>query len=252
MPQGLAPCRDPSLRFGALEEVYNAHRSRKFMGRTTNLETHTMARGFMDPAVDRYLLDLLPEPDPVLREMERQARRRDIPIVGPAVGRLLFQYARLIGAQKVFEMGSAIGYSTLWWARAVGEAGEVFYTDGDAKNAAEARGYHDRAGVTERIRYSVGDALELLSEQKQEFDIIFNDVDKEDYPRVLYLVNSRLRVGGLFITDNVLWSGRVVQKKSREQSTRAIQEFNQRLYAMQEFFTTVVPLRDGLAVALKL
>jgi len=211
-----------------------------------------MARGFIDSAVDRYLLDLLPERDPVLQEIEQQARRRDIPIVGPAVGRLLYQYARLIGARKVFEMGSAIGYSTTWWARAVGEGGEVFYTDGDAKNAAEAQGYFERAGVAERIRINVGDALELLSEQKQQFDIIFNDVDKEDYPRVLYLVASRLRPGGLFITDNVLWSGRVSKDKPHEASTRAIQEFNRRLYAMPEFFTTVVPLRDGLAVALKL
>ena len=75
---------------------------------------------------------------------------------------------------------------------------------------------------------------------------------KEDYPRVLHLVSSRVRRGGLFITDNVLWSGRVVQQAADEESTRAIQEFNRRLYAMQEFFTTVVPLRDGLAVALKL
>lgn len=211
-----------------------------------------MARGFMDAAVDRYLLDLLPERDPVLQEMEQQARRRDIPIVGPAVGRLLYQYARLTGARKVFEMGSAIGYSTTWWARAVGEGGEVFYTDGDAKNAAEAQGYFERASVAERIHINVGDALELLSEQKQQFDIIFNDVDKEDYPRVLYLVASRLRSGGLFITDNVLWSGRVTKENPREASTRAIQEFNRKLYAMPEFFTTIVPLRDGLAVALRL
>ncbi|HWG86962.1 MAG TPA: hypothetical protein VN679_04205, partial [Candidatus Acidoferrales bacterium] len=98
---------------------------------------------------------------------------------------------------------------------------------------------------------AVGDALELLSEQKQEFDIIFNDVDKEDYPRVLHLVSSRLRKGGLFITDNVLWSARVTNPDAKEESTRAIQEFNRRLYAMHEFFTTIVPIRDGLAVALK-
>lgn len=211
-----------------------------------------MAGGFVNSAVEKYMLDLLPERDPVLREMEEQARRRDIPIVGPAVARVLYQYARLILAKKVFEMGSAIGYSTLWWARAVGEGGEVFYTDGDKKNAAEARGYFQRAGVEGRIRIQTGDALELLSEQKQEFDVIFNDVDKEDYPRVLHLVSQRLRKGGLFITDNVLWSGRVTQSKPEEKSTRAIQEFNRRLYAMPEFFTTVIPLRDGVAVAVKL
>jgi caffeoyl-CoA O-methyltransferase len=202
-------------------------------------------------AVEKYMLDLLPERDPVLREMEKQAQRRDIPIVGPMVGRLLYQYARLIQAKKIFEMGSAIGYSTLWWARAVGENGRVFYTDGDPKNAAEANEYFIRAGMESRITIGVGDALELLSEEKQEFDIIFNDVDKEDYPRVLHLVGSRLRKGGLFITDNVLWSGRVTEAKPKADSTRAIQEFNRRLYATPEFFTTVIPLRDGLAVAIK-
>jgi len=207
--------------------------------------------GIITPSVDRYMDSLLPERDAVLAKMERQAVQRDIPIVGPAVARVLFQYARLIGAKKVFEMGSAIGYSTIWWARAVGEGGKVFYTDGDPKNAAEARDYFQQAGVQSRIHIAVGDALELLSEQKQEFDIIFNDVDKEDYPRVLHLVSSRLRKGGLFITDNVLWSARVTNPNAKEESTRAIQEFNRRLYSMQEFFTTILPIRDGLAVAVK-
>ena len=207
--------------------------------------------GIITPSVDRYMESLLPERDAVLPKMERQAVQRDIPIVGPAVARVLFQYARLIGAKKVFEMGSAIGYSTIWWARAVGEGGKVFYTDGDPKNAAEARDYFQQAGVQSRIHIAVGDALELLSEQKQEFDIIFNDVDKEDYPRVLHLVSNRLRKGGLFITDNVLWSARVTNPNAKEESTRAIQEFNRRLYSMQEFFTTILPIRDGLAVAVK-
>src|SRR5215468_6164732 len=183
--------------------------------------------------------------------MEQQAQQRDIPIVGPAVGRVLYQYARLINARKVFELGSAIGYSTIWWAQATGTNGEVFYTDGDPKKAEEARGYFQRAGVASRIRIGVGDAVEQFAAQKQEFDIVFNDIDKEGYPRVLDLVAARLRRGGLFITDNVLWPGRVTQPDAKEQSTRAIQEFNQRLYAMKEFFTTILPLRDGLAVAVK-
>ncbi|HET6934718.1 MAG TPA: O-methyltransferase [Candidatus Angelobacter sp.] len=205
----------------------------------------------VNPAVEKYMDGLLPARDPVLQEMEEQAQRRDIPIVGPAVGRLLFQYARILGAKKIFELGSAIGYSTIWWARAVGEGGKIYYTDGDKKNAAEARGYFEKAGLAERIQVEVGDALELLSEQKQEFDIIFNDVDKEDYPRVLHLVSSRLRKGGLFITDNALWYGRVTESNPEKESTRAVLEFNRRLYAMREFFTAIVPLRDGLAVAMK-
>lgn len=207
--------------------------------------------GIVNPAVEQYMASLLPERDPVLMEMEQQAAQRDISIVGPAVARVLYQYARLIDAKKIFEMGSAIGYSTIWWARAVGDGGQVFYTDGDSKNAEEARGYFQRAGVAGRIHLGVGDALELLSEQKQQFDIIFNDVDKQDYPRVLHMAASRLRPGGLFITDNVLWSGRVTQPDAKEETTRAIQEFNRRLWASNEFFTTILPIRDGVAVAVK-
>jgi len=201
--------------------------------------------------VDEYMLSILPQRDSVMQEMEAEAAKRDIPIVGPAVGRVLYQYARLINAKKVFELGSAIGYSTLWFARAVGEGGEVFYTDSDPKNADEASGYFRRAGVAERIHIGVGDALEQLALRQREFDIIFNDVDKEYYPRVLDMAANHLRRGGLFITDNVLWSGQVADVNAKDKDTRAIQEFNQRLYAMKDFFTTILPLRDGLAVAVK-
>jgi caffeoyl-CoA O-methyltransferase len=201
--------------------------------------------------VEDYLYSMLPPRDEVLMKIESEAAKRKIPIVGPAVGRILHQLALMIGAKTVFEMGSAIGYSTIWWARAVGEGGLVFYTDGDRKNADEARGYFERAGVASRINMATGDALELLSEHKQEFDIIFNDVDKEDYPRVFKLALPRLRKGGLFITDNVLWSGRVAQKNPAEASTKAILQFNRLLYSSADLFTTILPIRDGVAVAVK-
>jgi len=217
--------------------------------------------GIVDSVVDKYLYSILPERDEVLREIEQQAKQRNIPIVGPAVGRLLYQLARLIGAKTVFEMGSAVGYSTIWWARAVGEGGRVVYTDGNPKNAEEAKKYFERAGVAGRIEVRVGDALEILSEQKRaSYDIIFNDVDKEDYPRVLRLVPERVRKGGLFITDNVLWSGRVARAASGQNGsdpelstpeTKGIVEFNRLLYASKEFFTTMLPLRDGVAVSLR-
>lgn len=201
--------------------------------------------------VDDYLYSMLPKRQEVLVEMENYAAQHDIPIVGPAVARVLQQLALMIGARTVFELGSAIGYSTIWWAQAVGEKGRVVYTDGDPKNAERARGYFDRAGVTGRIAIHTGDALEVLSEQKQEFDIIFNDVDKEDYPRVLRLAAPRVRKGGLFVTDNVLWSGRVAEKSASDPRTKAILEFNRKLYEASEFYTTILPIRDGLAVALK-
>jgi len=207
--------------------------------------------GITVAVVEDYLYSLLPPRDEVLTEIEAEAAKRDIPIVGPAVGRILYQLALMIDAKTVFELGSAIGYSTIWWARAVGEGGRVIYTDGDRKKAEEARRYFDRAGVSGRITLHTGDALEFLSEQKQEYDIIFNDVDKEDYPRVFKLVLPRLRKGGLFVTDNVLWSGRVAQKDPSEASTRAILEFNRLLYGSPDLFTTILPIRDGVAVAVK-
>jgi predicted O-methyltransferase YrrM len=201
--------------------------------------------------VDDYLYSMLPKREEVLSEMEGYAAEHNVPIVGPAVARVLQQLALTINARTVFELGSAIGYSTIWWAQAVGEKGRVIYTDGDAQNAKRARDYFDRAGVSNRITLHTGDALEVLSEQKEHYDIIFNDVDKEDYPRVLRLVSPRLRKGGLFITDNVLWSGRVAEKNPREASTKAILEFNRLLYSSEDFYTTILPIRDGLAVALK-
>ena len=201
--------------------------------------------------VDDYLYSMLPKRDAVLVEMEEYATEHDVPIVGPAVAGVLQQLALMINARAVFELGSAIGYSTIWWAQAVGDKGQVIYTDGDPKNAERARGYFTRAGVASRIKIHTGDALEYLSEQKQEFDIIFNDVDKDDYPRVLRLVAPRLRKGGLFITDNVLWSGRVAEKNPSDARTKAILEFNRKLYDSTEFYTTILPIRDGLAVALK-
>jgi predicted O-methyltransferase YrrM len=218
-----------------------------------DLRSYWMMGGITTEPVEKYLYGLLPERDEILSAMEEEAARRKIPIVGPAVGRVFFQLARLMGARTVFEMGSAIGYSTIWWARAVGAGGRVIYTDGNPKNAESARRNFESAGVADRIQIRVGDALELLSEEKPEaFDIIFNDVDKEDYPKVFRLAVPRVRKGGLFITDNALWSGRVAQADKGEKTTEAIKEFNRLLYGSKELFTTVLPLRDGVAVALKL
>lgn len=213
--------------------------------------TYWRMGGITAPEVEDYLYSMLPPRDEVLAEMEAEAARRKIPIVGPAVARSFYQLATMINAKTVFEMGSAIGYSTIWWARAVGDGGRVIYTDGDPKNAEKASRYFERAGVADRITIETGDALELLSEEKQPFDIIFNDVDKEDYPRVLRLVPTRLRKGGLFVTDNVLWSGRVAEPNPSQASTKAILEFNRLLYNSPDFFTTILPIRDGVAIALK-
>ena len=206
--------------------------------------------GITVPDVEDYMYSMLPARDEVLQEMETEAAKHDVAIVGPAVARVLYQLAVISKAKRVFEMGSAIGYSTIWWARAVGEGGRVIYTDGDPKRAEKARRYFERAGVSQRIVVRVGDALEILSEQKEPYDIIFNDVDKTDYPRVPRLALPRVKSGGLFITDNVLWSGKV-GKPNPDETTKAILEFNRLIYESKDLFTTILPIRDGVAVCVK-
>jgi caffeoyl-CoA O-methyltransferase len=208
--------------------------------------------GITEAKTDKYIYSLLPARDGVMREMERYAAQNHVPIIGPACGRLLHQLARLIRARRVFEMGSAIGYSTLWLARAVGERGRVFYTDGDPANARRAERYLERAGVLGRVRVLVGDALHLLDSTEGQFDLIFNDVNKTQYPEVFRRAVPRVRVGGLFITDNVLWSGRVARPSPKDADTRAIRKFDRLIYRSPKLFTTIVPLRDGFAVCEKL
>jgi predicted O-methyltransferase YrrM len=215
-----------------------------------SVNTYWRMGGVTVSEVEDYVYSMLPPRDEVLTEMEAEAAAHNIAIVGPAVARLLYQLAVISGAKKIFEMGSAIGYSTIWWARAVGEGGRVIYTDGDPKRAEKARRYFDRAGVSAQIKIRVGDALEFLSEEKEQYDIIFNDVDKIDYPRVFRLALPRLKSGGLFITDNVLWSGRVAQPKP-DATTKAILEFNKLIYQSQDLFTTILPIRDGVSVCVK-
>jgi predicted O-methyltransferase YrrM len=207
---------------------------------------------FTLPAVDAYIKDLLPTRDPVLAEMEALAARDHIPIVGPAVGTLLAQLSTLSDAKRVFELGSAIGYSTVWLARAVGPTGKVYYTDGDERNAKLADDFLTRAGLRDRVEIMVGDALKSFESVPGEFDVVFNDVDKEGYPDVYRKATPRVRVGGLFISDNVLWSARVVDPAETDDSTEAIRQFNRMLSQDDRFRTVILPLRDGVSIAQRL
>lgn len=202
-----------------------------------------------DPEIERYMYDLLPARDEVLAEIEDYAAERSIPIVGPAVGRLLASLVMMTKARRIFELGSAIGYSTIWLARAAGPDAEIHYSDGSAANAERARGYFERAAVASRIHVHVSDALSALAETPGNFDLIFNDVDKDGYPAVLQAVPQRIKSGGLFITDNTLWHARVLDPK--EPTDRGVVQFNRAIFNSREFFATQVPLRDGVTIAVR-
>jgi caffeoyl-CoA O-methyltransferase len=203
-----------------------------------------------DPNIEQYMRDLLPPRDEVLAEIEAYAAERHIPIVGPAVARFLSSLVMMTKAKRIFELGSAIGYSTIWLARAAGPDAEVHYSDGSPANAERARGYFERAGVASRIHIHVGDALAALASVSGSFDLIFNDVDKDGYPAVLEAVPDRIKTGGLFVTDNTLWHGRVLDPQ--EATDRAVCLFNRRLFESPHFYTTQLPIRDGVSVGVRL
>lgn len=201
--------------------------------------------------VHRYLLQVTPDRPPVFQEMEQFAKENKFPIIGPLVGRYLYQMALAVKARQVLELGSGYGYSALWFAMALGRNGHIVMTDHRHENRDCALAFFERAGVPVGHEFRVGDALRIAGRLSGPFDIILNDIDKKDYPRTIELAATRLRKGGLFITDNVIWSGKVADKQ-RDETTQRIIDFTRQLYNDKRFFTTVLPIRDGLAVAVRL
>jgi caffeoyl-CoA O-methyltransferase len=210
----------------------------------------------VDPRVEEYMQGLAARHDEdVLLEMEREGHNRDFPIVGRLVGVTLEVLARSIGARRVFELGSGFGYSAYWFSRAVGSQGEVHLTDGDPEFEQAALDYLGRAGLAAPIRFHVGDALEELAKVDGEFDVIFNDIDKQDYPRAWEAARDRIRVGGLYICDNVIQAGgsnAVTGKDGRHDGwAQAIDRHNRAVAADDRYVSTLLPIRDGDLVALR-
>jgi len=204
-----------------------------------------------EPSINEYIKDMLPGNDLVLKEMEDYAARNDFPIIGPMVGPFLRQLAFISRAKRIFEMGSGFGYSAYWFAGGMSPEGKIICTDGSRENKALATKYLKRGGYDSMVDFHVGNALEIIERFEGPFDIILNDIDKADYPRAFDLAISRLKKGGIFITDNVLWSGRILGDKP-DPATRGILEFNRKLFDGDGIISSIIPIRDGLGLAVKL
>lgn len=204
-----------------------------------------------DPRLETYLESLVPPRHPVLQEMEDRARRTGFPIIGPVVGRLFYQLGRLVGARRVFELGSGFGYSTAWLAMAVRDngGGEVYHVVWDEQLSREAQAYLGRLGLAEFVRFRVAEAVGELERTDGEFDLIFNDIDKPAYPQSLPVIKRHLRRGGLLLVDNMFWSGRVWDERADDPATRGVRELTRLIFADPEFIATVIPVRDGVLLA---
>jgi len=206
---------------------------------------------FPSPEIDAYLKDLTPERTEILREVEALAAEENFPIVGPLVGRILYQWVKVSQTKSVFELGSGYAYSALWIAMALPDNGQMVCTEFDKKKAERGMNFLDRAKLRHKVIYEVGSALEAFHRYQGPFDLIFCDLDKQDYPKALEMGVDRLKPGGLFLADNVLWSGRILDPEDRSKETQGIRKFNERIYSHPELFSTILPVRDGVAVCLK-
>lgn len=205
------------------------------------------------PEIKRYMGSLARDAPPLcdtLLEMEELARKRGFPIVGRLAGRFLFQQTLLLGAKRVFEMGSGFGYSAYWFALAA-RGGEVFCSDGSPENTELAGRFMKKAGLEKTVRFHTGDAIDILKNTDGGFDIIFCDIDKEAYPSAFAAARERVRKGGLFLADNAFWDGKAALPDGSPAADGII-KFNSAVMSDPDFLTVQVPLRDGISVSLKL
>jgi len=207
----------------------------------------------VNPAIEDYMRRLVGKTDhPVLLEMEALAKQLSFPIINRLVGVFLESQAKMIGAKRVFEFGSGYGYSAYWFARAVGEGGHVICSEGNIENQKRAENYLTSAGLWNRITFNVGMAEDIFAQTDGYFDICYNDVDKGGYPEVWRMAKERIRPGGLYIADNVLWHGRVAAETYTDIVlgwTEAIVEHNKLIFSDPAFDTFINPTRDGVLVA---
>jgi caffeoyl-CoA O-methyltransferase len=210
-------------------------------------------RALIADEVRDYLDVLVPARHPELQVMEAYAREHGFPIIGPAVGHLCYQLTRMLGARRVFEMGSGFGYSTAFFARAVAEngGGVVHHVVWDEALSTTARTHLAALGLSSVVEYHVGEATAVLRSADGPFDMIFNDIDKHGYPASLPVVEAQLRSGGVLIVDNMLWGGRIFDSSDSSPDTIGVRELTRLLTTSPLWTTSVIPIRDGVVVALK-
>jgi caffeoyl-CoA O-methyltransferase len=201
----------------------------------------------MIPDLQGYFRTLIPTGDALLAELEAEAQRENIPIVGPVVGELLFILARATGAANILELGTATGYSGIYLGRGCApHGGRVVSLEMDPATADRARGNFSKAGLEQVVEVKVGSALQVMAELSGPFDLIFLDIDKESYLPALHQARRLLRVGGLLVADNVGFAG------AADFNRKILENPAWRAAALLCLLPRHSPEEDGLALAVKM
>jgi predicted O-methyltransferase YrrM len=206
--------------------------------------------------VEQYLASLNRVADPVLLEVAKIGRDMQLPLIAAEGGSLLRVLTLAVGATRILEIGTAIGYSGIWLAGALPPDGMLLTIEIKPDRAKVARENFALAGLADRVNVIVGDAARVLAKVAGPFDVIFQDGHKLQYGPLLDRLVELLRPGGLLISDNVLRNGEVIpgfvaRPEKDPAETRAIAEYNRRLMAHPALTTAVVPLRDGVSISVK-
>ena len=227
-----------------------------------SLELITMPKyvptGILNRKVDEYLEGLLRPRDKTLSFLEKDADKNSVPIIGPQCGNLLALIAIGCKAENILEVGTATGYSGIWLARvAKSNSGKLTTIEMDPKKREIAQKSFIDAGVGDSVEILSGDAKHIVprisKEQEGKFDIGLLDVgDKSLYVELLEPMIRSIRVGGYLIADNTLWNGSVADPLDKRVETKTIRKFNKLVYRDQRLFPTIIPMRDGVTIALKL
>jgi len=201
-----------------------------------------------NPQIEEYLKSLPKEKDPILEEMENLGHKLNFPIVDKLVGRFLYLITKLKNPQLIVEVGSGFGYSAYWFAKALNK-GKVVLTEYREENINLAKKFFERGNLIDKADFRLGDGIEIASEYKN-IDILFLDLEKRRYKEAIEKLLPNLSSNALIIADNVLWHGKVVEEEIDNQ-TKAIKEFNEFMFSLPNFFSVMIPLRDGVLVSLK-
>jgi predicted O-methyltransferase YrrM len=202
-----------------------------------------------------YLKRLHRNPSPLLLELEQYGRADEIPIVDRETGRLLSTLVHAMQANRILEIGTAYGYSTLWMALAMPPAGKIWTIDPDAGRTAIALGFLARADKANAVSVINQPALEVLPTfPVRNLDIVFIDAVKTEYEDYLELVIPLLKRSGLVIVDNLLWSGQSARDPTGDDSaeTRALREFNRVFLGHPQLDATILPVGDGVGIGARI
>lgn len=209
------------------------------------------------PALSAYVERLFACEDDLLRELREEIPRRGLPRIHitPEEGKLLQVLLKAIGSRRVLEIGTLGGYSAIWMARALPPDGRLITLEVEPTHAELAREFIQRAGLQAVIEVRLGlaaDSLARLAEQGERFDACFIDADKASYPAYLKWARRLVRPGGLILVDNAFRMGHVLADPPPDDEALAIQTLNRDLAEAQDLCSTIIPVRDGLGVAVVL